>query len=67
MDVSQAALNNKLSDAEICALLAVYLGRMASLAKPGSDQNTIIDTIVHNLHFSARDAKRVHDAIGKGH
>lgn len=66
-DVTASAVRNKLSDAELAAILANILGRMVGAAKPGVDKTTIEDTIVHNLQNGREAIPGLLAAIGKGH
>lgn len=66
--VMRAALEQGLSDAEICAILSSLIGRMIGLSKPGVDQQTLIDTAAYNLehgHGLAPEIKAKLDAMQK--
>lgn len=63
--VMGAALQQKLSDGEIVAILASMIGRMIGLAKPGIDQTTLLDTAAFNLANGRELAPKLRDALGK--
>lgn len=65
-DVTASALKHKLSDAELAAILSTVCGRMIGAAKPGEDQDTIRDTIVHNIQQGRVEVPGLLAAVGKG-
>jgi hypothetical protein len=63
--VMAAALEQKLSDGEICAILSSLIGRMIGFAAVGVDKTTLIDTAIYNLSAGHAIAPELRDAIEK--
>lgn len=64
------ALELKLQDREIAAVLGLALGRMAGVAKKTgtqADYDTIVDTAVFNMGSEFGNAERLLAAMGRGH
>lgn len=69
-DIMASAVTNKLADREIVAILGMTIGRFVGAAADigtESDRATLVDTAVYNMKMGRQHAKKLLDALGKGH